>query len=103
MTLTMNGRTETYRAGTRSEVPAGTVPSGAPGLPLFDWRALKVEFASFMAGQPPPFSPKHDLGTRPHGGSSCWVFEGPPPRPGATWRPDLRRRLSARQPAARGA
>jgi len=31
MTLTMNGRTETYRAGERSDVPAGTVHSAKIG------------------------------------------------------------------------
>jgi len=31
MTLTMNGRTETYRAGTRCDVPAGTVHSAKMG------------------------------------------------------------------------
>jgi quercetin dioxygenase-like cupin family protein len=31
MTLTMNGRTETYRAGGRCDVPAGTVHSAKMG------------------------------------------------------------------------
>ena len=31
MTLTMNGRTETYQAGTRCDVPAGTVHSAKMG------------------------------------------------------------------------
>jgi quercetin dioxygenase-like cupin family protein len=42
MTLTMNGKAQTLRAGARCDVPAGTIHSAkmAARLPLPDWRAL---------------------------------------------------------------
>ncbi len=45
MTLTMDGKSRTYRAGERCDVPACAVhrrTRGAGRLPVSDWRALRA-------------------------------------------------------------